>query len=112
MLRPGVVLYREVPVPSPFQIGVFADKLRAITAGLSGYAMLMDLTGAKPPGKRCREALRQLFADQHALRHVAVVTGGNFIIDGVARMLLKSCGVRELTMCKDEAEALATLTAR
>ena len=28
LLRPGVVMYREAPVPSPFQIGVFAEKLR------------------------------------------------------------------------------------
>ncbi|MDC0671852.1 hypothetical protein [Nannocystis radixulma] len=112
ILRPGVVMYREVPAPSPFQIGLFADKLRTITAGLSAYAMVMDLTGAKPPGGRCREALRQMFADQHALAHVAVFTGGNFIINGVAKLLLKNSGVRHLTMCKDEAEALATLAAR
>lgn len=39
-------------------------------------------------------------------------TGGNFIIDSIARLLLKTRGVRSLTMCKDEAEALATLAAR
>jgi len=107
---PGVVMYREVPVPSPFQIGVFTDKLRQLTAGLDSYAMIMDLTQAKPPGGAVREALRALFSEQKRLGHVAVFTGGNFIINTVAKLLLKNSGVRNLTMCKDEAEALAVVT--
>jgi hypothetical protein len=110
MLRPGVVMYREVPVPSPFQIGVFTDKLQQLTAALDGYSMIMDLTQAKPPGKGAREALRALFAGQTKIRQVAVFTGGNFIINGVARLLLKNSGVRNLTMCKDEPEALALVS--
>jgi hypothetical protein len=111
LIRPGVVMYREVPVPSPFQIRVFADHLRELTAGLDGYAMVMDLTQARPPGGAVREALRELFAAQRGLGHVAVFTGGNFIINSVAKLLLKNSGVRDLTMCKDEAEALATVLA-
>lgn len=110
MLRPGVVMYREVPVPSPFQIGVFAEALHHLTAGLDSYALIMDLSQAKPPGGPVREALRGLFGAQTRLGHVAVFTGGNFIINSVAKLLLKSCGVRDLTMCKDEAEALAIVT--
>lgn len=112
LIRPAVVMYREVPVPSPFQIGVFAEKLRAITADLPAYDMILDLTEAKPPGSSCRDALREMFATEHKLGRLAVFTGGNFIINSVAKLLLKSCGVRELKMCKDEAEALATLGAR
>jgi hypothetical protein len=111
MLRPGVVMYREVPVPSPFQIGVFADKLGRITAGLDSYTMILDLTSARPPGKQCREALRRLFAPEDRLRLVAVFTGGNFILNGVAKLLLKNSGVRNLSMCKDEQEALALCAA-
>ncbi|HEY8375586.1 MAG TPA: hypothetical protein VIK91_03815 [Nannocystis sp.] len=111
MIRPGIVMYREVPVPSPFQIGVFADRLRRLTEGLDSYDMIMDLSGARPPGKRAREALRELFGGARGLRRVAVFTGKNFIIDGIARMLLKGSGVRDLTMCKDEASALAALGA-
>jgi hypothetical protein len=110
LLRPDVVMYREVPVPSPFQIGLFADRLRQLTAGLASYAMIMDLSQAKPPGSAVREALRGLFSEQTRLTRVAVFTGGNFIINGVARVLLRSCGVRNLTMCKDEDEALAVAT--
>ena len=109
LLRPGVVMYREAPVPSPFQIGVFAEKLRGLTAGLDGYVMIMDLTQARPPGKRCREALRALFAGEPKLGKVAVFTGGNFIINSMAKLLLRSSGVRDLAMCKDEAEALAAV---
>lgn len=110
LLRPGVVMYREVPVPSPFQIAVFAERLRLLTAELDGYAMIMDLTQAKPPGKPVREALRAFFAAQPKLRQVAVFTGGNFILNGVAKLLLKSSGVPNLTMCKDEPEALALVS--
>lgn len=110
LLGPGVVMYREVPVPSAFQIGVFAAKLRRLTAGLDGFSMIMDLTQAKPPGGPVREALRGMFSEQPGLRAVAVFTGGNFIINGVAKLLLKNCGVRNLIMCKDEAEALEVVT--
>lgn len=111
MVRPGVVMYREVPVPSPFQIGVFADKLRRLTAGLDRYAMVMDLHEAKPPGKQVREALRAMFAAEPRLGRVAVFTGGNFIINSVAKLLLKNCGVRDLVLCKGEAEALSAVGA-
>ncbi len=104
---PGLVMYREVPHPTPFQIRLFADKLKGLTAGLGSYAMVLDLTQARPPGRRCREALRELFAAQGNLRRVAVVTGGNFILNGIAKLLLKSSGVRAPIMCRDEAEALA-----
>lgn len=107
LLRPDLVMYREVPVPSPFQIGVFAERLKQLTAGLDGYSMIMDLSQARPPGGAVRESLRGMFREQTRLRRVAVFTGGNFIINGVAKLLLKRSGVRELTMCKDEAEALA-----
>lgn len=110
VLRPGVVMYREVPVPSAFQIGVFAEQLRLLTAGLAEFSMIMDLTQARPPGGAVREALRELFAGQPGLRRVAVFTGGNFIINGVAKLLLKSSGVKSPVMCKDEAEALAVLS--
>lgn len=109
MLRPGVVIYREVPVPSAFQIGVFADELRRLTAGLAAFSMIMDLSQARPPVRAVREALRELFAGQPKLRRVAVFTGGNFIINGVAKLLLKSSGVQQPLMCKDEAEALGLL---
>lgn len=105
---PGLVMYREVPHPTPFQIRLFADKLKELTSGLGSYAMVLDLTQARPPGRRCREALRELFAAQGNLRRVAVVTGGNFILNGIAKLLLKSSGVRAPIMCRDEAEALAT----
>ena len=36
-------------------------------------------------------------------------TGGNFIINSVAKMLLRRSGVRELVMCKGEVEALAAV---
>jgi len=108
LVGPGLVMYREVPHPTPFQIRLFADKLKGLTAGLGSYAMVLDLTQARPPGKRCREALRELFAAQGNLRRVAVVTGGNFILNGIAKLLLKSSGVRAPIMCRDEAEALAT----
>lgn len=106
-LRPGVIMYRELPVPSPYQIGLFGEKLSRLTAGLPGYALVLDLTQARPPGKRCREALRVLFGAQQNLRMVAVFTGGNFILNGIAKLLLRRSGVRELTMCRDEAEAIA-----
>ena len=109
LVGPGLVMYREVPHPTPFQIRLFADKLKGLTAGLGSYAMVLDLTQARPPGKRCREALRALFAGEPKLGKVAVFTGGNFIINSVAKLLLRSSGVRDLAMCKDEAEALAAV---
>ena len=68
MVRADVVVYREVPVPSAFQIGVFGERIRQLTAGLDSYAMVMDLSQAKPPGKAAREALRGFFAGQPKLR--------------------------------------------
>jgi hypothetical protein len=106
---PDLIMYFEVPVPSPFQIRLFGKKLDELTANLKQYDLLVDLTHAKPPGAEVREALKEMFGKQPKCRKVGVFTGRNFMLNVAARFVLGSVGLKDFTVSKTLEEALKTL---
>ncbi len=108
-LRPGVLMYREVPVPSPFQIEVFGERLEELTRNATEYSMVMDLSESAPPSRASRRAMREVFGELRQLKTVAVFTGRNFLITAVAKLILRSSGVTSLVTCKREDQALEAL---
>ncbi len=109
-LRPGVLMYREVPVPSPFQVEVFGERIEELTRSVAGYSMIMDLSVAAPPSLASRRAMRVVFGGLRELQTVAFFTGRNFLITAVATLILRSSGISRLVTCKNESQALAALS--
>jgi hypothetical protein len=106
---PNILMYFEVPVPSPFQIKLFSERLNELSAGLERYDLIIDLTIAKPPNAAVREGLKQLFKGQTKLRRAAVFTGRNFMLNVAARFVLGSIGLPEFSVDKTLEEALKSL---
>jgi hypothetical protein len=102
-------MYYEVPVPSPFQVRLFKTRLDEVSANLSSYDLLIDLTVAKPPNAEVREALKGLFGSQTKIRKIGVYTGRNFMLNVAARFVLGSVGMRDFTVHKTLEEALKSL---
>src|SRR5262245_39902898 len=89
---PGVVMYREVPVPTLFQLDVFQGKLTELTRSMDSYALLVDLTEAAPPTAEIRAHLRIAFSARTNIRICAVFTGRNFMLNVAAKFVLSGIG--------------------
>jgi hypothetical protein len=107
-LGDNLLMYQEVPVPSLYQVGLFREWIDALSADMTHYDLVVDLTAAKPPNAEVREALRKLFTTQPKLKHVAVFTGRNFLLNVAARFVLGSMGLKG-TVHKTKEDALAHL---
>jgi hypothetical protein len=104
-----VVLYREMPVQSPFHLDLFAEELARLASAMPSIALLIDLTEAKPPNAATRERLREIFGGLKNLRHAAVFTGKNFVVNLAAKFVLAGLGLRAYTIHRTREEALAAL---
>ena len=105
-------MYKELPVQSIFQLDLFMEKVREITAGLNSFDMLVDLTEANRPSPEIRAHLKKRFNELEKLRHVAVFTGQNFLLNIAAKFVLSGCGIRSYSVHKKLEEALEAIYAQ
>jgi hypothetical protein len=101
-----LIMYREVPVQSRFQLRHFEERLNEVSADMDYYDLLIDLTAAEPPNAEMRELLKKLFSAQTKLRKTAVFTGRNFMLNVAARFVLGMAGLRSFSVHKTQEEAL------
>jgi hypothetical protein len=109
LLRDDVILYREMPVQSPFHLDLFQEELVRLAKTLPAIALLIDLTEAKPPNARTRERLREIFRGLTNLRAAAVFTERNFVLNIAAKFVLSGLGLRSYTIHTTREEALKAL---
>jgi hypothetical protein len=108
-LEGDLVLYREMPVQSSFHLDLFEEELVRLASTMPSIALLIDLTEAKPPNAATRERLREIFGKLQNLRHAAVFTGRNFVLNLAAKFVLAGLGLRAYTIHRTREEALAAL---
>jgi hypothetical protein len=106
---PDLLMYAEMPVPSPFACRIFKEQFDVLTADLPQYDLILDLTVAKVPDAVVREALKKLFGSQAKLRRAAVFTERNLLLNMAARYVLGSVGLRDITVHRTLEEALKAL---
>jgi hypothetical protein len=104
--KPGIVMYKELPVQSIFQLDLFHEKLNDVGSKLESYALLIDLIEAKPPGAEIRTRLKTLFGSQKNMRTAAAFTGKNFMLNVAAKFVLSGIGLKSFTVHKTLDEAL------
>jgi hypothetical protein len=107
--RDGILMYVEVPVSSPFQVELFRRRMAEVSAGMTEFDVICDLTGARPPGAETRALLKDFFRGQTRMRRVAVFTGRNFLLNAAARFVLGTFGQTNLGVFKTLEEADASL---
>jgi hypothetical protein len=106
LFKPGVVMYRELPIQSIFQLDLFHEQLNEVGSKLPSYSLLIDLIEAKPPNAEIRSRLKTLFGSQKNMRTAAVYTGKNFMLNVAAKFVLSGIGLRSFTVHKTLEEAL------
>ena len=108
--RDGIVMYRELPIQSPFQLDIFQETLTEEGAGVPSYDLLIDLTEAQPPNAEIRSRLKRLFGSQANLRTAAVFTGKNFMLNVAAKFVLSGIGLKSFSVHKTLEQALQALS--
>ncbi len=110
LLDPNLVMWRELPVLSVFHIELFGQKVGELTAGLTSFSVIVDLTEAERPNAEIRDCLRRLFNSYPNLDYIAVFTGENWISNLVAKFVLSgSLGTAKFSVHKSQAEALEAI---
>lgn len=105
---PGVFLYRELPVQSPFSIALLHEQLTLLAEGHPQFAYVLDLRGVHRPDAASRAMLRECVSRiARRVRHVAIAIDGNLFIAAMAKLLAFGMGYRSVSMHASIEEALA-----
>lgn len=106
MHNDNTVMYREVPVISEFQLGVFFDKIEALVEGRPNFFMIIDLTKTGGPDAKCRTVLRDRFLRvRERMSYCAVFTGKNIFLNTVAKFVMGRLGLRSFSIHRTLEEA-------
>jgi hypothetical protein len=108
-LKDDIIMYREMPVQSPYHLQLFGEKLREVAAGRATIRLLIDLTEAQPPNAETRAGLRELFGSIKNMRYVAVYTGKNFLLNIAAKFVLSGLMSTPFSVHKSKDEALSAM---
>lgn len=80
-MRQGVMIYREAPVMSEFQLDVYFDRVEELLREHSCNQMIVDLQHTKRPNAELRQRLRSGFKQiGKRIERVAVAMGGNYLL--------------------------------
>lgn len=106
LLEDRIVLFRAVPVPTPFQLDLSFDRIEEMTAGMPSFALIIDLTEGRRPSAEVRANLRERFLGLMRLTHTSVIVGPNFVLTVAARFVLRGAGHGSLTFHPRHEDAL------
>jgi len=91
----NVVLWRELPVMSPFSVDVCYDRLEALCRAHGCRLALVDVRGGGRPDAAARKRIQQRVTRvDNQLVHVAIVVGANPLVRVAARFVQAGMPVR------------------
>lgn len=88
VLPGGIILSKEVPVSSKFQIDVVYDRIEELCMTQSCTFIIVDLTASARPNAPARAQLKARNVGlKDKIRHVAIVTGGHTLMTIAAKFV-------------------------
>ncbi|MBI3071261.1 MAG: hypothetical protein HYY84_03955 [Deltaproteobacteria bacterium] len=109
LFEPDVVLYREAPIQTPFQLDVMWGRMAELTAALPNYYALIDLTHASRPPADVRFHLRVLMTTHRRPAYTALFTEANFVLNVAARFVMASAGMKDFSVHRHRDDAIAAI---
>ena len=105
-----IVLYKETPVQTEFQLDICFKQIEDITSELSSFFLIIDLTEAQPPSANIRSLLRLKFMRlKDKLPYVALYTGKNFMLNLAAKFVLSNLDLKAFSIFKTKKEAIGSI---
>jgi hypothetical protein len=106
VLEDRIVLFRAVPVPTPFQLDLCFDRVEELASGMPSFALLIDLAEGRRPSAEVRAHLRERFSRLTRLAHTSLLVGPSFVLSVAARFVLRGAGHGSLTIHRQHEDAL------
>lgn len=106
LMDENIISWQEAPVTTPYQLEVYAEKLRELIKDLDGFYLLADLSNTIRPSPEVLDCLRSIMSGQKKLRHAAVFTGMNPLINVAAKFVLARIGFASFSIHKTRDQAL------
>ncbi|MDH5378555.1 MAG: hypothetical protein OEX00_09550 [Gammaproteobacteria bacterium] len=106
MITDDIVYWREAPITTVFQIQVFGQKLDELMAQVDHAYLLADLSHTNRPKPEVLQAIREAIGRQTVIRHMAVYTEKNALLNIAAKFALSRVGFKSVSISKTKAEAL------
>lgn len=106
IVEDGILLFRAIPIPTPFQLDLSFDKIEELTEGMSSFALIVDLTVGQRPSAEVRACLRERFARLTQLAHTSLFVGPSFVLTVAARFVLRGAGHQSFTIHRRHEDAL------
>ena len=86
-----IAMFREVPVPTPFEVGICMAKLDELLLDPKLRYVIVDFSEAGRPSAEVREFARSRFAAYRGrVRHMAFFTGRNVLMNIAIRFVLSN----------------------
>ncbi len=105
LIRPGVVLYREVAGMTVETMSTMLEKILELTGGLETYHLVVDLTEATRPDPDTRDELVRLLNADGRLGRITIVVGINTVLRVGLRFVLAGITGKDITVVRTMADA-------
>ncbi len=105
LIRPHVVLYREIAGLTQETAAVMAEKVMDLTRDLVSYDLVVDLTEATRPDPDTREELVRLLNKDAKVGRITIVTGLNTVLRVGLRFVLTGIAGKDVSVVADMEEA-------
>ena len=100
------LIFHEAPVPSTFQLDICFEEIYKIIQNKQIKYMILDLTEANRPGSEIRSHIREKWKPiKDQLKHVAVYTDKNFMVNMAAEFVFKAIGFNSFSIHKTKEQA-------
>jgi len=110
VLQDRIICLREIPVISSYTVNLVFKKLTELAKQYESCVYLVDLTNTGLPDAESRRHINENFKQTLSnVKHVAFVTGRNFIINTAARFVMHQSGMDSFSIHKNIEEALVQI---
>ena len=88
VLKPGLILYRELPVVTGFTIDLMFKQVKQVSSSWDAYSLIIDLSNAGRPSAAARHSIVRRFNSLARLERIILVMGGNVLIRVASKFIL------------------------
>jgi signal transduction histidine kinase len=109
----GVILIHEIPIQTPFSVGVMFDQLESLTVSYDCFHYVVDLTESRRPSAETAATLRERIRRvRPKIDRVALAVGENIVMRAMVRFMARGMGLPPITVHTTRQEALAAVQKR
>jgi len=110
ILEDQIIVLHELPIVSQFSIELIFAKISKLATQFEKCAYLVDISSSRLPNAESRRVINNQFKDTLSnVKHVAFVSGKNFIINTAAKVVMFQTNLDSFSINKTREEAISII---